>query len=104
MIAIVGRNINRSFAAGEEQALSLGVFADDVDVAAFSKASNDFAPRLAAISCAQNVWAKIIESQCIDGRIGHLRVGVAGFDHRNLLPWGQSFRSDVGPVRAAIDG
>ena len=63
VVAIIERNVDGAFGAGEEQSATHGIFADDVDVFIFRNAVDDLCPGLAAIVRAQNVRTQIIQPQ-----------------------------------------
>src|SRR5262249_35872521 len=104
VVAVVEGDVDGALGSGEEQTLALGIFTDGVDVLVVWNAGDDFGPGLAAVAGAKNVRTQIVEAKRINRRVGCIRVGVAGFEDRDLLPRGQRRRSDIVPVRAAVGG
>src|SRR5450759_493915 len=47
---------------------------------------------------------QIVEPQGVDGRVCGLRIVVAGFEDRDLLPCRQTWRRDVVPVCSSVGG
>ena len=86
MIAIVEGNVNCALSAGKEQTLALGIFTHRIHILIGGNAVDDFGPGLAGVARAVNVRTQIVETQRVDGGVGRLRIEVAGFDDRNLLP------------------
>ena len=50
VVAVVKRNVYRSFAAGEKQAFARGIFTHDVDRCVVRQASRDFRPVLTVVA------------------------------------------------------
>src|SRR5271165_1908275 len=104
VVSVVKGDIYSALGGGEEQALTLGVFTDGIDIFIGGNAGDDFRPGFAAVASAKDVRAQVVEAQRIDGGVGGVGIGVAGFDNGNLLPSGQSGRCDVVPVSSAVCG
>ena len=84
VIAIVERDVDLRFGAGEEQSLALRILAHDADRRAAGNAGDDLLPRLAAVVGAVDVRVHVVEAQRVDRRVGGQRIEAARIDGEHL--------------------
>src|SRR5258708_25123044 len=77
VVAVVERNVDLTFGAGEEESLALGVLANGIDGSAVGDAVDDLGPGLAAIARAEDMGPHVVEAERIDGGICGAGIEVA---------------------------
>src|SRR5579859_41425 len=102
--AIVEGDVDAIFRAGEEQALVLGVFANDVGEAGVRETVGDSRPGFAEVGGPEDVGLEVVQLVAIDGDVGGAGGERRGFDDADETPLAEFFRGDVGPVLAAVAG
>src|SRR5580658_5360672 len=102
MIAVVEGNIDLRLSARIEQSLALWIFANGTGCRARANAVVDFGPRFAAVMRAEQVRTHIVETHRVNGRVGSLRVKVAGVHIEDLPERLQLRRSYIVPMRAGV--
>ncbi len=76
MSAVVERDIDGAFGAGEQQALPLRILADGIDRLAVGNAGDDLRPGLPAVVRAEDVRPQIVEAERVDRGVGRERIEV----------------------------
>src|SRR5713226_2055282 len=95
VVAIVERNVDGAFRSGKEQALTNGIFANDVAGAAIGNSLGDFLPGSSKVARAVNVRAEIIEAERVDRRVSGGGVEMRRLDDGDFAPRLELRRSDI---------
>src|SRR5437660_699407 len=104
MIAVVERDVQTVFGAGEQQSAAYWVLLDCIGVAErrLGNAVDDQLPCFPKIGSAIQIWIADIDLMSIDGDVTGSRI-VFRWDHGiDSHLRGHAFGSDIRPVRAAI--
>ncbi len=102
VVSVIKRNPNRIFSPGEEQAFANGIFAHRVDGAEVRQAGCNQLPVLAAVVCAIDIGAKIVDAEPTHRSVRSALVEVRRGDLRDLAPRSQFFRRDIGPILPGV--
>src|SRR5262245_52434008 len=88
---------------GEQKSPAFGILAHHVGVCVLRNPIGNLSPVSAAVARAINVRPQVVEPESIDRRVSRVLVEVAGVQNRDLHPWLELLRRNVGPGLATVN-
>ena len=85
-VAVVERDVDGAFGAGEKQPLAQGIFAHHVDGRVIRNASRDFLPGLPAIVSAIDVGVQIVKAETIHRGVHGVGIEMRSVELGDLAP------------------